>query len=428
MGNNKNKKMLAKTLTRGAISPVRGFSMWSGVPNNPPDSILGLLADYRDRVHPKKVNLTAGAYRCNEGKPWIMPSVRMAIDQFNASNYNLEYIPINGHRPFIDLALDLAYGAGHPLIKDGRLASIQTMSGCGAIYVGLQFYREFGTSKQVWYSNPTWPIQQTMAEYLGFDAIPYPYYNAETLGIDFDGMVRSLNTAEEGAMIMLHACSHNPTGFDLTQDQWRTIMDLCVQKKLLPYFDMAYQGFATGNLTTDNWAVRLFADNGVPFMCGTSFAKNMGLYGTRTGTLSVVCDTKSEATNVQSQLNKVGRNTWSSAPLHGCQIAEIVLKTPEIRTIWDQDLLTMSGRIREMREMFVQKLYDAGSPHDWSHILNQIGMFAFTGVGKKQCQRLMDEKAVYLTLNGRISIAGLNTGNMDYTVESFHQITKDGRS
>jgi aspartate/tyrosine/aromatic aminotransferase len=162
--------MLAKSLAKGSILPTRGFSMWSGVPSNPPDSILGLLADYRDRVHPKKVNLTAGAYRCNEGKPWILPSVKMAIEQFNASNYNLEYIPINGHRPFINLALDLAYGEGHSLIKDNRLASIQTMSGCGAIYIGLQFYREFGKSRQVYYSNPTWPIQQTMAEYLEFDA------------------------------------------------------------------------------------------------------------------------------------------------------------------------------------------------------------------------------------------------------------------
>ena len=162
--------MLAKSLAKCSILPTRGFAMWSGVPSNPPDSILGLLADYRDRVHPKKVNLTAGAYRCNEGKPWILPSVKMAIDQFNASDYNLEYIPINGHRPFINLALDLAYGEGHSLIKDGRLAAIQTMSGCGAIYVGLQFYREFGKSRQVYYSSPTWPIQQTMAEYLEFDA------------------------------------------------------------------------------------------------------------------------------------------------------------------------------------------------------------------------------------------------------------------
>jgi aspartate/tyrosine/aromatic aminotransferase len=191
---------------------------------------------------------------------------------------------------------------------------------------------------------------------------------------------------------------------------------------------MAYQGFATGDLSRDNWAVRLFADNGVPFMCGTSFAKNMGLYGTRTGTLSVVCDSKGEATNVESQLNKVARNTWSSPPLHGGKIAEIVLSNPEIRTAWDQDLLTMSGRIREMRELFVQKLADAGSPHDWSHILRQIGMFAFTGVGKAQCQEMMDKHAVYLTLNGRISIAGLNTNNMDYTVECFHDITKNGRS
>jgi aspartate/tyrosine/aromatic aminotransferase len=181
------------------------------------------------------------------------------------------------------------------------------------------------------------------------------------MSVDFEGMTRSFEQAEEGAMVMLHACSHNPTGFDLTQDQWRTLMELIQRKKLLPYFDMAYQGFATGDLSRDNWAVRLFADNGIPIMCGTSFAKNMGLYGTRTGTLSVVCDSQGEATNVQSQLNKVARNCWSSPPMHGSAIAEIVLANPEIRSVWDQDLMTMSGRIREMREMFVQKLADAGN-------------------------------------------------------------------
>lgn len=181
------------------------------------------------------------------------------------------------------------------------------------------------------------------------------------MSIDFEGMTRCFEQAEEGAMVMLHACSHNPTGFDLTQDQWRTLMEIIQRKKLLPYFDMAYQGFATGDLSRDNWAVRLFADNGIPIMCGTSFAKNMGLYGARTGTLSVVCDSQKEATNVQSQLNKVARNCWSSPPMHGSAIAEIVLANPQIRSAWDQDLKTMSGRIREMREMFVQKLADAGN-------------------------------------------------------------------
>jgi len=379
--------MLSKKLaSQLSYKLARSFSLWGHVESNPPDSILGLLEEYRKDTDPRKVNLTAGAYRCEEGKPWILPSVRMAIDKFNNSDYNLEYIPINGYRPFIDAGLGLAYGDGHRLITSKRLASIQTMSGCGAIYVGLQFFREHGKCNTIYYSAPTWPIQQTMAEYLGFEAKSYPYYDAKSISINFNGMMNCLDEAPEGALVMLHACSHNPTGFDLNHDQWKQVMELCVRKRLIPYFDMAYQGFASGNLSTDNWAVRLFADNDIPIFVGTSFAKNMGLYGTRTGTLSIVCDNAKESTNVQSQLNKVARNTWSSPPLHGCQIADLVLRTPEIRTQWDADLLHMSGRIRQMREIFVKKLYAAGSQHDWDHILTQIGMFAFTGVGKQQCQ------------------------------------------
>lgn len=191
---------------------------------------------------------------------------------------------------------------------------------------------------------------------------------------------------------------------------------------------MAYQGFASGDLSTDNASVRLFADNDVPIFVGTSFAKNMGLYGTRTGTLSLICDNSKEAAAVQSNFNKVARNTWSSPPLHGSAIADIVLRTPEIREVWDHDLLTMSGRIRKMREQFVDKLYRAGSPHNWDHITDQIGMFAFTGIGKNQCQELMDKHHVYLTLNGRISIAGLNEHNLDYTVNAVHEATKNKRN
>jgi len=182
------------------------------------------------------------------------------------------------------------------------------------------------------------------------DVRPYPYYDPKSISIDFEGMKSTLEDAPEGAMVMLHACSHNPTGFDLTMPQWVEIMNVCVKRRLIPYFDMAYQGFASGDLSKDNASVRLFADNDIPIFVGTSFAKNMGLYGTRTGTLSLICDNAKEAVNVQTQFNKIARNTWSSPPLHGSMIADLVLRTPEIREVWDQDLLTMSGRIRQMRE------------------------------------------------------------------------------
>jgi len=280
--------MLATKSFKGITAPIiRSFSLWGRVDNNPPDPILGLLEKYRQDKDPRKVNLTAGAYRDEVGKPWILPSVRMALEKFNNNpDLNLEYVPINGNRAFIDGALGLAYGEGHRLITGKRLASAQTMSGCGALYMGMQFYKAYGPNNVVYCSDPTWPIQNTAAEFLGLDVRTYPYYDPKSVSLDFNGMMNTLNDAPEGAMVILHACAHNPTGFDLNHEQWGKVMELCVRKRLLPYFDMAYQGFASGNLSTDNWAVRLFADNDVPVFVGTSFAKNMGLYGTRTGTLS----------------------------------------------------------------------------------------------------------------------------------------------
>jgi len=237
-----------------------------------------------------------------------------------------------------------------------------------------------------------------------------------------------LETADEGAIVFLHACSHNPTGFDLNIGQWKELLTLTQKKKFIPYFDMAYQGFASGNPDRDGEAVRLFADAGVPLCLGTSFAKNMGLYGTRTGTFSIVCDSPKEAQAVQSQLDCIARNTYSSPALHGSKFAEIILGDKELKAEWYEDLLTMSGRIRSMREQFVAGLYKAGSPHNWDHILQQIGMFAFTGIGPNKCKELVDDHHVYLTMNGRISVAGLNPNNLDYVINAVHQVTKDGRN
>lgn len=294
--------------------------------------------------------------------------------------------------------------------------------------MGLQFFRQFHKSNVVYYSNPTWPIQQTMAEFLGFDARPYPYYDPKNISIDFEGMMTTLDEAPESSMVMLHVSSHNPTGFDLSKSQWKDVRDMVIRKKHMPYFDMAYQGFASGDLVKDSYSLRLFADaESIPFMLGTSFAKNMGLYGTRTGTFSMNCDSAENAAAIKSQLNKIARNTWSSPPMHGSEIARIILNTKNIRKHWEHDLITMSSRIAEMREALCVKLEKLGSPHCWNHIRNQIGMFAFTGISKENCQKLIDEHNIYLTLNGRISVAGLNWNNLDYVAESFHSVTESHR-
>ena len=265
-----------------------------------------------------------------------------------------------------------------------------------------------------------------MGKFLGLETKYYPYYDRETQSLDFAGMMNALDMAPKNSLIILHPIAHNPSGTDPSHDQWNKIMKVCLKRKLVPFFDMAYQGMVTGDVEEDAWAVRMFANNNVPMFVGTSFSKNMGLYGQRTGTLSILCDGPKASHCVQSQLDKIARNTWSTCPAHGAIIADTILRDEEIRGIWEQDLITMTNRISDLRTLFVKKLTLAGSPHNWSHIIRQNGMFAYTGIGASNVKDLIDEHHVYLTNDGRMSVSSLNDKNIDYVVNAFHKVTKDG--
>lgn len=277
----------------------------------------------------------------------------------------------------------------------------------------------------IYATTPTWPIHNTLLETHGVKHANLPYYDPKTKGLDFEGLCSAIEKAPERSIFMLHSCAHNPTGVDPTPEQWKQIADLIAKKHHFTFFDMAYQGFASGDLEKDNMSLRLWEERGLDFCVAQSFAKSMGLYGQRVGTFSVVCENSAEATQVTSQLATVARNTWSNPPRYGSDLAKSVLANQETYNQWLADMQLMSSRIITMRKSLVQNLKQLGNPHDWSHITNQIGMFAFTGLAKEQCQELIDKYSIYLTMNGRISVAGLNEKNIDYVARAFHEVTKD---
>lgn len=293
----------------------------------------------------------------------------------------------------------------------------------GAIFLKKFYPKDF----TVYTTTPTWPIHNTMLKFHGVKNAEMPYYDPKTKGLDFNGLIDCISKAPEGSVFMLHSCAHNPTGVDPTAEQWKHIADAIEKKHHFTFFDMAYQGFATGDLERDNLTLQLWEQRGLDFCVAQSFAKSMGLYGQRVGTFSVVCQNSAEAGQVASQLATVARNTWSNPPKYGGLIAKTVLANQPMYNQWLVDMQGMAGRIKTMRSSLVKNLKALGSPHDWSHITNQIGMFAYTGLRKEHCEKLIHDHAVFLTMNGRISVAGLNEHNIEYVAKAFHEVTKDSK-
>jgi aspartate aminotransferase len=322
--------------------------------------------------------------------------------------------------------LEVAYGKDFAGLKEKRVAGIQTLSGCGACYMAISFLKKYWTGNPVVYTTtPTWPIHNTLLAQQGMKNEHLPYFNPKTNRLDMEGLMATLEKAPERSIVMLHSCAHNPTGVDPTPAQWREIAKLFVKKKHYAFFDMAYQGFATGELENDNLSLKIWNEHGLDYCVAQSFAKSMGLYGQRLGTFSVVCENSADAEKVTSQLAVTARNTWSSPPKYGSDIAKTLMKDEKLRQMWIQDMREMATRIKDMRSSFVTNLKKVGSPHDWSHCTEQIGMFAFTGIKKEHCEELMNKHGVFLTMNGRISVAGLNTKNVEYVANAFDKVTRN---
>jgi len=396
------------------------------VPLGPPDAILGIAAEFRASTNPQKVNVCVGAYRDENGQPWVLPSVRAAEESLLKSGAKKEYAPIDGDQEFVKRALKFAYGDS---LDMENIAAVQTLSGTGACRIGGEFFARFlppGT--EILLPDPTWGNHIPIFANAGLVVKRYRYYSRKTNALDLDGMLEDLKGAKEGSVVLLHACAHNPTGCDPSMEQWKQISDLIFEKKLNVFFDSAYQGFASGNAEADASALRLFVKEGHSLALAQSFAKNFGLYGERCGTLSFVCPKgEAQTSTVLSQLKLIIRPMYSSPPIHGSSIVKTVLADEALRAQYYTECEFMANRIGDMRTTLVEKLKEAGSSHDWSHVTSQIGMFAFTGMNADMCTQLTEEHAIYLTKDGRISLAGLNPGNLEYVAKAVHAVT-DGKS
>lgn len=412
-------------------SPTSASAYLADVPLGPPDAILSIVETFKACPSPDKVNISVGAYRDEDGKPWILPSVRAAERvMIDSPTETKEYIGIAGDPTYVNLALKFAYGEKEMDVLGDKLAAVQTLSGTGSLRIGGEFLARFSKEgqKSIYIPNPTWGNHMAIFREAGLDVQRYRYYNPKTNRLDMDGMVEDLRNAPDGSVVLLHACAHNPTGCDPTPDQWKTLSELCKEKGLRVFFDSAYQGFASGDAEADAFALRFFVEEGhVGLMVAQSFAKNFGLYGERVGTLSVLTGSDEERERVLSQLKLIVRPMYSSPPIHGSSIIRTVLSSEELRPQYYKECELMSKRICSMRDVLVEKLKEAGSIHDWSHVTSQIGMFAYTGMSADMCDRLTSEFFIFLTRDGRVSLAGLNEGNIEYVAKSIHAVT-DGKS
>ncbi|RMD42909.1 hypothetical protein DV735_g2227, partial [Chaetothyriales sp. CBS 134920] len=399
------------------------------VPQAPEDPLFGLMAAYRKDPSDKKVDLGIGAYRDDNAKPWVLPVADEILR--NDPNFNHEYLPIAGLADFTSAAQRVILGADSPAIKDGRVASLQTISGTGAVHLGGLFLAKFlpKPTPAIYVSNPTWANHHQIFSNVQLTVKNYPYFSTKTKGLDFDGLITTLGAAPAGSIVLLHACAHNPTGVDPTRDQWAKIAEVVRQRKLFPFFDCAYQGFASGDLAQDNFAIRYFVDHGFELVIAQSFAKNFGLYGQRAGAFHYVASPSPSAAEtvkrVASQLAILQRSEISNPPIYGAKIASIVLNDPQLFKEWEQDLRTMSGRILDMRKGLKAELDRLGTPGNWDHIVNQIGMFSFTGLSEAQVLAIRSKWHVYMTKNGRISMAGLNTRNLKYFAEAVDDVVRN---
>ncbi|KAL1408664.1 aspartate transaminase aat1 [Vanrija albida] len=400
-------------------------NFWSAVPQGPADPILGVTDAFKRDPSKHKINVGVGAYRDEDGKPWVLDSVRKAEDILHEQRSDKEYLPITGLANFLTLAAKLAYGADSKPLAENRIAVVQSISGTGALRIGMEFVASFYKGPHtIFLPDPTWGAHPAIAEKAGLAVKRYRYFDRKNIGLDFIGMKEDLQNADEGSVILLHACAQNPTGVDPTKEQWKELSDLIKAKKHLAFFDMAYQGFASGDVDRDAFALRYFVEQGHQIMLCQSFAKNLGLYGERAGTFSMVTSSVEEKERVLSQLKRVIRPLYSSPPLHPAQLVATILGSPELYTEWLGEVKKMADRIIAMRSTLYDKLVALETPGNWDHIKSQIGMFSFTGLTPEQVDALAKSAHIYMTKDGRISMAGLNEHNIDYFANSVSKAVK----
>ncbi|ROT38593.1 aspartate aminotransferase [Sodiomyces alkalinus F11] len=405
------------------LNALRAGSTWANVPQGPPltPRYPGITEAFKADKFEQKINLGVGAYRDDKGKPYVLPSVRVAEQKIVEEKLNKEYAGITGVPEFTKAAAVLAYGADSPALS--RLAITQSISGTGALRIGAAFLqRFFPGDKKIYIPTPSWANHGAVFSDAGLQVEKYRYYNCDTIGLDFEGMLADIKAAPKGSVFLFHACAHNPTGIDPTPEQWREISTAVKQAGHFSFFDMAYQGFASGDIHKDAFALRHFVAEGHDLCLAQSFAKNMGLYGERVGAFSVVASSPEERARIDSQIKILVRPMYSNPPVHGARIAAEILTTPALYDQWLAEVKGMADRIITMRALLKQNLEKLGSAHDWSHITSQIGMFAYTGLSAEQMDKLAKEFSVYATRDGRISVSGITSDNVGRLAEAIYKV------
>lgn len=387
----------------------------------PRDPILGLTELFNADTNPKKVNLGVGVYYDDNGKVPLLECVRQAEQELVQKAAPRAYLPIDG-LPSYDRAVQLlVFGNDSVPVRDKRVVTVQALGGTGALKIGADFLRRLLPDAQVWISDPSWENHRGLFENAGFKVNTYAYYDATSHGLNFAGMLASLEAMPSGSIVLLHACCHNPTGVDLDLAQWNEVLRIVRARGLVPFIDIAYQGFGDG-LDADGAAVRLFAEAGGPVFVSNSFSKSFSLYGERVGALSVVAGSADEAARVLSQLKRIVRTNYSNPPTHGGQIVATVLDTPKLRKLWETELMQMRDRIRAMRRQLVDQIQRRVPGSNFEFVIQQRGMFSYSGLSKEQVKRLREEFSVYAIETGRICVAALNSRNIDHSADAIAKV------
>jgi aromatic-amino-acid transaminase len=396
-------------------------SPFSEVTLAPADPILGLTEAFVADKNPNKVNLGVGVYQDGKGKVPVLSVVREAERRWYEKEDSKAYLPIDGLATYRQEVQNLLFGRDSDLVKSGRVVTAQALGGTGALKLGADFLKRFLPQSDLYISKPSWENHRALFEAAGFTVKEYPYYEPETHGLDFEGMKAALAKLPENAIVLLHACCHNPTGVDLTASQWQEVVEISKARKLVPFIDFAYQGFGDG-IEEDAVAVRAFSAAGIPFLIASSFSKSFSLYRERVGAVCFVTKDADEAKRVTSQLKRVVRTNYSNPSSHGGQIVALVLSDSELRARWEVELAEMRLRIQSMRKLFVQKLAERGIKRDFSFIAQQKGMFSFSGIELEAVRRLRSDFGIYIVDSGRICVAAMNENNLGPVTEAIAKV------
>ncbi|GMI93070.1 aspartate aminotransferase 1 [Hibiscus trionum] len=397
-------------------------SWWDHVTPALKDPISAVTEAFLADPSPYKINLGVGAYRDDEGKPLVLQCVREAESKIAASSF-LESTSTSVGSKLVMESAKLIYGEDSDVIKERRFAGIPALSGTGACRLFAEFQKRFYPESRMYLPDPTWSNHRNIWRDVHVPDQTFRYYHPDSKSLNFAALMDDVKNAPDGSFFLLHPCAHNPTGVDPTEEQWREISSLFKVKNHFPFFDVAYQGFASGDVERDAKAIRIFLEDGHSIGCAQSFAKNMGLYGHRVGCLSVLCNDKIQAMAIQSQLQQISNTMYGSPPIHGISLVSKILSDPDIKAIWLKEVKVMATRIRRMRVTLREALERLGSPLNWQHITNQVGMFCFSGLNRAEVYLLAKEFHIYMTPDGRISMGGVTTKNVDYLANAIHEVT-----